>query len=167
MQKQNIIKTYLERLQGAELHTVTVNHVLAQGGGNVSLNCFTINYGSTVRGFTKSKGVNVTQSRYQYDLRNYGHGRPKAVRVIFLESPSFGNQEYTVSHLCHTDWCINPRHLVLETLPDNKGRNGCPGPGFCQHSIQCLMPGPNYNGSSSESPTLNHGNEIALNTFLL
>jgi len=161
MSKQKIIETYLERLEQAEKFSVT------KKTGDITLHCFTLKYKSVVAGFRLNKGKSAEGSRYQYDLRSKGHGRPKAVRLVFLDSPSFGDEDYTVSHLCHTDWCLNPKHLVLETLPDNKGRNGCPGPGSCRHSTQCLIPGPFHKGTTSENPVLNPVNQRLLNTFIL
>jgi len=53
----------------------------------------------------------------------------------------------TVSHLCHRETCLNPRHLVYESLEANKGRNGCSGPtGGCVHIPRCLQTGPHALG---------------------
>ena len=85
--------------------------------------------------------------KYQYDLRtNLGKGRPVAWRVPFLNSPDFDDSNnYTVSHLCHNNQCYNWNHHVLEPLPVNKGRNGCPGLGRCCHKRKCIRPGPYHN----------------------
>lgn len=58
------------------------------------------------------------------------------------------HSEYTVSHLCHNGNCLNPRHLVLESLAVNKSRNVCPGPTNCNHKPLCLVPGEQYDGDS-------------------
>jgi len=74
-------------------------------------------------------------------------------RVPYLGTPEYNNDTYTVSHLCHNPACLNPRHHCLETLADNKGRNGCPGPNAgCAHQVPCLIPGPFHVGVSSIVP---------------
>lgn len=55
----------------------------------------------------------------------------------------------TLSHLCHNNWCWNYRHHALESLSDNKGRNGCPGGTYCKHIVKCIRPGNYYQGQST------------------
>lgn len=58
--------------------------------------------------------------------------------------------EKTVSHLCHNETCLNPRHVVYESLAANKGRNGCSGPnGGCTHRPRCVRKGPLADGDST------------------
>lgn len=91
---------------------------------------------------------------WQYKLNMKPHAgqavsakKPKAYRIGFLLDPRFSDDEhFTVSHLCHNNFCHNPAHLVLEDLAVNKSRNGCPGGAFCQHQTRCLRPGPFFQG---------------------
>lgn len=85
----------------------------------------------------------------QYDLRPENLGRPGIRRVPFLLEEN-ANQ-LTLSHLDHMSWCVNPMHHCLESLDDNKGRNGCPGCELCRHRVRCIRPGPYYMGESSIS----------------
>lgn len=68
--------------------------------------------------------------------------RIAAIRVPFLKNIMNGKVGLTASHLCHNQHCLNPRHIVLESLAKNKGRNGCAGPGSCDHKPRCIIPGP-------------------------
>jgi len=89
-------------------------------------------------------GLTWQGDKYQYDLRNKGYKveRPVAWKIPFLKHTEYDNDNYTVSHLCHNDQCYNWNHHVLETLPVNKGRNGCSGLGCCHHKTRCIIPGP-------------------------
>lgn len=88
-------------------------------------------------GFAKT-----ADDKYQYsftfEAKRY---RPVAYRVPFLMHPEFENPGFTVSHLCHNNWCYNWDHHVLELLAVNKARNGCPGGPHCHHKVKCLIPG--------------------------
>lgn len=119
----------------------------------VELCCFCLKPGKLPKGFTNSAKEGA-EPIYQYNLRKHGLGRPKAYRVSFLLSPEYDDDKYTVSHLCHHEWCLNPAHHCLELLVDNKGRNGCPGGDMCRHSIRCLIPGPFYRGYSALAPAV-------------
>jgi hypothetical protein len=129
----------------------------------VTLHCLLIRPNTKVAGFTiASEGGrhgNPRSIKWQYNLRGYNLGRPKAYRVPFLGSPQFDNEDFTVSHLCHNSWCHNPRHHTLESLADNKGRNGCPGGLICVHQVACLIPGPFCEGNTSV-PTPERANEL-------
>lgn len=51
------------------------------------------------------------------------------------------NRELTVSHLCHNAWCRNWRHIVLESLSDNRSRQQCNRKWACQceeDMVPCL-----------------------------
>lgn len=90
-------------------------------------------------------GVTVAAvGRYQYNLGKVDgkRYRPIAYRVPFLLDEHFYDDDFSVSHLCHNPACCNPAHHVLETLPVNKSRNGCPGGDHCHHRVRCLIPGP-------------------------
>lgn len=148
----NIINTYLTNLNAA--HVVQVQTIAVPWQNNpVILNCISIDPANKPKGFRCStpnaQNLSWDQLDWQYDLRTQGSGRPKAYRVPFLNDPNYGDNSYTVSHLCHNSWCHNPAHHALETLPDNKGRNGCAGGLFCLHQVACLIPGPYYQGLSS------------------
>jgi hypothetical protein len=93
----------------------------------------------------RASGFRFQGTKWQYDLRSYNMGRPMAWRIPFLNNPNYGKSGYTVSHLCHDPDCYNWRHHILETLDQNKARNGCPAGDHCHHSIKCLRPGQYYN----------------------
>jgi len=71
--------------------------------------------------------------------------KPRAYRMPFVLDPNFTDPSYSVSHMCHNNWCHNPQHVVLEQLDVNKARNGCPAGPHCHHKVQCLIPGKYYN----------------------
>jgi len=43
----------------------------------------------------------------------------------------FAYKGMEVSHRCHNNRCVNPDHMLLETVANNKARNGCAGHGQC------------------------------------
>jgi len=59
-----------------------------------------------------------------------------------LKTGDWHNENVTISHLCHNPACTNPKHLTMEELDINKGRNGCMGGTCCGHLPACLRPGP-------------------------
>jgi hypothetical protein len=72
--------------------------------------------------------------------------KPKAWRVWFYGAADTiilaeDHENFTCSHLCHNDRCLNPAHLVLESLSENKSRNTCVGPPNCNHVPQCMRRG--------------------------
>lgn len=159
-----ILETYLRRLKSADLYME--RRPIPLEDDERFLECFTLKAGSKLPpGFTRSSGNDSETTQYQYDLRSIKAGRPKAYRVVFLTTPGFDDQTMTVSHLCHHQWCLNPRHVVLESLADNKGRNGCPGPSACQHRARCLRPGPFHKGQSSTTAQLDATAQALLETF--
>ena len=103
---------------------------------------------------TKIKGASRKGDRFQLDLRGLApkgtSERPIATRSIFMVHPKY-RDNLTLSHLCHNPSCINWNHHCMESLDDNKGRNGCPGPPKCTHKVQCIRPGPYSKGESSIS----------------
>lgn len=86
------------------------------------------------------------KGKAQYNI-TYGYAephprqRPILTRVFFIENDDFGNPEYTVSHLCHNELCVNKKHLAFETLQVNQSRNGCAGGPLCRHFQRCIRPG--------------------------
>lgn len=158
------VTQYINRLnQGPKI--VETRHVPCLNGTVVTLNCFTLDWTQTEDhpiGFTCStpgwQAKDPWELSFQYDLRQVAgiEGRKKAYRTPFLQlgTAIYMDPSLTVSHLCHKDGCLNPRHHVLESLPANKGRNGCPGPGFCQHAIPCLIPGPFAIGTTHVIPVV-------------
>jgi len=138
------------------LHSGKVDHaqVVSTWWGVVTLNCFTLDPEKLPELFRIKtpnwRSFDYSAIEYQYDLRSQQLGRPKAYRVPYLNTKEYHSDfQFTVSHLCHNFWCLNPKHHVLEDLADNKGRNGCPGGQNCKHIVCCLIPGPNYEGKSS------------------
>lgn len=90
--------------------------------------------------------VKTREGRYQYNFtdpesESGRRFRPCAYRIPFLLEEGFYDDAMTVSHLCHNNLCHNWDHHVLESLPVNKGRNGCPGGPSCRHKVKCLIPG--------------------------
>ena len=88
--------------------------------------------------------------RYQYNFtdpikKSAKRNLPTAYRIPFLLHDSFYDQKFTVSHLCHNNWCYNWEHHTFEPLEHNKGRNGCPGGHHCHHKVSCMIPGCYYN----------------------
>jgi hypothetical protein len=144
---QPVVTTYLNRLQQGRVDHV---QVVQTWYGPVQLTCIIVDPQQPPPGFRRS--TNDPMPLFQYDLRTAGLGRPKAIRIPFLLEDAYDDDDYTVSHLCHQRWCLNPRHCVLETLPDNKGRNGCPGGNQCRHQNSCLIPGPYHQGLSGVLP---------------
>lgn len=147
--REKIVCEYLGKL--AEAKKYQKEHSFAVPGlGQVTLTCFTLDNsvklpsGFSVKTANKDKeNLAPTDVGYQYDLGKQlstVRQRPVAGRVPFLaqEFP----QSHTVSHLCHNAWCLNPGHIVMESLEDNKGRNGCAGGNMCGHTVKCLRPGP-------------------------
>jgi hypothetical protein len=149
-----VITAYLSELNDG--HRVYTS-VVQTWWGNCTLNCITLDPTNLPKHFRIKtpdwKNKDHTQIEYQYDLRTLKLGRPKAYRIPFLNTEEyFSEDKYTVSHLCHNGWCLNPKHHVLENLADNKGRNGCPGGTACRHRVSCLIPGRYYAGDSSVAP---------------
>jgi len=117
-------------------------------GGIVLTPCLFVDPGRKPAAMTdKGAADDGIQREYQWN-RNQGvvgaaKDRHTAQRLFFFLHPSFGPAGVcTVSHLCHRNACMNPRHMTVESLPVNKGRNGCAGGICCQHIVRCLMPGP-------------------------
>ena len=83
---------------------------------------------------------------YKPDIKKPFYFRVKTHRMWFYCNEEVidmaeDHENYTASHLCHTNGCINPKHLVLESLAVNKSRNVCPAGDKCWHWPRCLRPG--------------------------
>jgi len=149
--KEAAVRQYLLTLRTRGMVIPSV--VLSATGEEILLNCRTFNLGQSLpKGVTictprwQEDGLEFRDVEFQYNLRGLKRGRPKAYRVPFLMLEEFDMPNYTVSHLCHNSWCLNPLHHALESLADNKGRNGCAGGNHCFHQVRCLIPGPQYQG---------------------
>lgn len=155
--------TYLERLRAGCIEKKE-EHVT--WWGKVELTCLLINPQAKPAGFTcatqDAEAQPAEALKWQYDLRASHKKRPHAYRVPFIEHSQFANEEFTVSHLCHNNWCHNPRHHAFEHLADNKGRNGCAGGAACGHQVPCLIPGPNSEGDSSAALSQTSANLFVL-----
>lgn len=98
-------------------------------------------------------GKGFTGNQYKIPFQSEGktkYFKPKRHRMWFYCSEEVmglaeDHANYTVSHLCHNDECINPEHLVLESLATNKSRNACPFVG-CTHLPKCIRVGSEYFG---------------------
>jgi hypothetical protein len=107
----------------------------------LNLECKQINPENLPTGFTRSN-----EDRFQYNFTDpespkKSRYRPVAYRIPFLQHEGFYDQNMTVSHLCHRNWCYNWNHHVLELLAINKARNGCPAGPSCRHTVKCIIPG--------------------------
>ena len=108
--------------------------------GITTRDCYEFPPGHVPHGnYIKKSAHGKRQATY---MKNGIKTRSMLWRMSFYNDPNFDDMNYTVSHLCHNIECYNPVHHVLETLPVNKGRNGCPGGLLCRHSTPCIMPGP-------------------------
>lgn len=86
------------------------------------------------------------QYRIGYKKNGSKYFRVKTHRMWFYSSAELiamaeDHKNYTVSHLCHGSGCINPNHLVLESLAVNKSRNVCPAGSKCWHEPKCIREG--------------------------
>ena len=85
-----------------------------------------------------------------YPAVSMGHGRPKVKMHIlgcWTRHHRVPSSSEVVSHLCHRKLCINPDHLVIESIGSNNLRRGClccfRGQddrvyGLCPHNPRCL-----------------------------
>lgn len=114
-----------------------------------------------------TKGKNVSGNQYKVSYKdedgNTKYFKPKLHRMWFYSTleaieRAEDHSKYTVSHLCHNGKCSNRRHLVLESLAENKSRNTCPGANVCTHNPKCLRVGLQYD-PNAEFVTINSRNE--------
>lgn len=85
-----------------------------------------------------------------YPAVSQGHGQSKIkmhILAAWLKYRRIPAANEVVSHLCHRKSCINPDHLVIETIAANNSRKGClrahitkDGATYnlCWHKTQCL-----------------------------
>lgn len=107
--------------------------------GPVQLACKRLPVGVTPPGFACTGKDDKFQYSFTFDGKRE---RPVAYRTPFFGHAKYGDPAWTVSHLCHENWCLNWDHHVLEPLAWNKARNGCPGGPACRHRVKCVIPGP-------------------------
>lgn len=106
------------------------------------------------KGFSKN-----SNGRWQFDLTTKVNGkslvstekdrwRPVVTAVPYYLSCAIDRDEttmeqkqWTSSHLCHHEWCVNLEHIVYETLDVNKSRNWCLGRNVCLHQPVCIRTG--------------------------
>ena len=61
-----------------------------------------------------------------YPSVSQGHGKSKLkILSAWHRYRKFPASNEVVSHLCHRKLCINPDHLVIETITSNNSRKGC------------------------------------------
>jgi len=140
--KRKALKGYLALLRGDEIKPSQYSESRQEiscdkevGDGTMrTLNCIV---------FTREVNNKQVDRLHQY---NCGIKRMTGHSVVFnLMGHEAKTGVTSVSHLCHNAYCKNPRHLVLESLAVNKGRNWCPGPNSgCIHDPRCLIRGPDY-----------------------
>jgi hypothetical protein len=89
-----------------------------------------------------------TQNGYPSISRGHGQSKIKMhIMSAWTRYRKVPEQGQVVSHLCHRKLCINPDHLVIETISVNNSRKGClcafkDGNGvlwcICPHNPRCL-----------------------------
>jgi hypothetical protein len=107
-----------------------------------------------IRDLIPRKHFSWQGTKWQLSLRTQVlkiHGYPSKIAAtkgpFLLTATPEQLKTLTASHLCHNAKCLNPKHLVLETLAVNKARNGCPSCEHCFHKPRCLIPGPLFSSS--------------------
>jgi len=84
---------------------------------------------------SEHRGVQIVCQRFLGSFQNgypsvsQGHAKSKLkvhIAATFFAHGQLPEAHKTVcSHLCHNKWCINPNHLVIETITLNNSRKGC------------------------------------------
>lgn len=86
----------------------------------------------------------------EYPSVSQGHARSKVkmhILACWIGTGLIPGPKQVVSHLCHRKTCINPDHLVIESIATNNARKGClcafntPDGrvwGLCAHAPLCL-----------------------------
>jgi len=117
--------------------------------GDKGLGCYKLR---SCKGFgVTNSGISGGRSKQQFKIPIEAAGKkkkylkPTVPRLWFFSDAStyidMETNKLTVSHLCHTDICCNPQHILAEELAYNQARNICPGPEGCMHSPKCLYRG--------------------------
>ena len=79
-----------------------------------------------------------------YPCVSQGHGKSKIKMHIisaWTRYKTFPIENQVVSHLCHRKLCINPNHLVIESIASNNARKGCLAAFHDnQNNVWCLCP---------------------------
>lgn len=93
-----------------------------------------------------------------YPALSLGHARSKLkvhILAAWTRHCRFPGSSEVVSHLCHRKLCINPAHLVIESINSNNARKSCLAflkdrQGIvwncCCHKPKCLIPDRKNNG---------------------
>lgn len=89
-----------------------------------------------VKNRTENANVKYNNKSYlQLKLNDVGR---QSFNLIFgsalfywYKTGMFAYKGMEVSHRCHNNRCVNPDHMLLETVANNKARNGCAGHGTC------------------------------------
>jgi hypothetical protein len=97
---------------------------------------FAVSHCWGVKNRTENANVKYNNKSYlQLKLNDVG-GR--SYNLIFgsalfywYKTGMFAYKGMEVSHRCHNNRCVNPDHMLLETVANNKARNGCAGHGMC------------------------------------
>ena len=82
-----------------------------------------------------------------------GHGKSKIkihMLAVYIARREIPGPSQVSSHLCHTKFCCNPDHIVIESIRKNSARNGClhslwdekSGTTWClcPHEPRCMQP---------------------------
>lgn len=63
-----------------------------------------------------------------YPSISQGHGKSKIkvhMLAAWIHTGQLPAEDTVVSHLCHRKLCINPDHLIIESITSNNSRKGC------------------------------------------
>jgi len=63
-----------------------------------------------------------------YPALSQGHGKSKIkvhILAAWTKYHRLPKKSEVVSHLCHRKLCVNPEHLVIESIAENNARKGC------------------------------------------
>lgn len=117
-----------------------------------TITCWSID--AVGKGFSRN-----SSGRWQFDLTGKINGkplisttkdrwRPVVTAVPYYlscaidgDKTTLEEKQWTSSHMCHHEWCVNVEHIVYESLDVNKSRNWCQGKNACLHLPVCIRTG--------------------------